>query len=91
MNTMRLRIATPLTIAADEPDVVSLRAEDATGGFGLLPGHAAFMTSLAICVLRWRRADGSQCFCAVRHGLLRAPDGHEVEVATREAVLGDTL
>ena len=34
---MKLRIITPLSVVVDEDDVLALRAEDATGSFGILP------------------------------------------------------
>jgi len=88
---MRLRVITPLSVPVDEPDVRKLRAEDASGGFGILPGHADFLTRLAICVLSWERADGTRHYCAVRRGMLTVTGGNEVAVATREAVVGDDL
>ena len=88
---MRLRIVTPLSVAVDVPDVVSLRAEDSTGSFGILPGHADFLTSLTISVVRWKAADGMPHFCAVRRGVLTVTGGKEVAIATREAVAGDKL
>ena len=87
---MRLRITTPLEIVVDEDDVRSVRAEDASGGFGIQPGHTEFLTVLAISVLGWKDADGMQHYCALRRGVLTA-DGAEVAVATREAVAGDDL
>ena len=47
---MRLRITTPLSVVVDEDGILSLRAEDATGSFGILPRHADFLTSLAISI-----------------------------------------
>ena len=47
---MRLRIVTPLSVVIDEEGVLALRAEDATGSFGILPHHADFLTSL---LFRW--------------------------------------
>ena len=88
---MRLRIVTPLTVVIDADDVVSLRAEDASGNFGILPGHAGFLTSLAISVVRWKGQDGVTHFCAVRRGVLSVTGGREVAIATREAVPGDDL
>jgi F-type H+-transporting ATPase subunit epsilon len=44
---MRLRIVTPLSIVVDE-DASALRAEDASGSFGILQGHAPFLTALTI-------------------------------------------
>ncbi len=88
---MRLRITTPLALAVDEPDVRAVRAEDASGGFGILPHHADFLTRLAMSVLSWERADGTRHYCAVRRGVLTVTGGSEVAVATREAVPGDDL
>lgn len=86
---MRLRIITPLSVVVDT-QIDSLRAEDASGGFGILPGHAAFLTSLAISIVSWRTPQGEH-FCAVRGGVLNVSKGHQVEIATREAVTGDDL
>ena len=88
---MRLLITTPTAVVADEPDVSSVRAEDESGSFGILQGHADFLTVLSVSVVAWRRADGSQRYCAVRHGILRVNDGNEVAIATREAIIGDDL
>jgi F-type H+-transporting ATPase subunit epsilon len=88
---MRLRIITPLAVIVDETGVLALRAEDATGGFGILPRHADFLTSLAISVVGWRSADGARHYCAVRRGVLSVTGGADVAIATREAVTGDDL
>jgi len=86
---MRLTVATPEAVIADHADVVSVRAEDATGAFGILPGHADFLTALAISVLSWRHADGRAGYCAVHGGVLRVRGG--VAVATRLALPGEDL
>jgi F-type H+-transporting ATPase subunit epsilon len=88
---MRLRIVTPLSVIVDEDGVLSIRAQDASGSFGLLPGHADFLTSLTVSVVSWRGADGRARYCAVRRGVLSASDGRNVAIATREAVAGDDL
>lgn len=88
---MKLRILTPLAVAVDEDDIAALRAEDATGGFGILPHHADFLTALVIGVVAWRRADGGQGYCAVRGGVLTVSGGQNIEIATREAVVGEDL
>ena len=87
---MRLRIITPLSVIVDE-DALAVRAEDDSGSFGILPGHADFLTSLAISVVGWKQSDGSRRFCAVRRGLLSITSGKDVAVATREAIVGDDL
>jgi F-type H+-transporting ATPase subunit epsilon len=88
---MKLRIVTPLSVVIDEENVVALRAEDASGSFGILPGHADFLTSLAFSVVSWRRADSAQRYCAVRRGVLSVTGGADIAIATREAVTGDDL
>ena len=88
---MRLRIVTPLAVVVEEEGVVALRAEDASGSFGVLPGHADLLTSLAISVVSWRSADGARRFCAVRRGVLTVTAGSDIDIATREAVAGDDL
>jgi F-type H+-transporting ATPase subunit epsilon len=88
---MRLLITTPSAVAADHPDVVSVRAEDETGSFGILEGHTDFLTALTVSVVSWRHADGRQRYCAVRRGVLSVNRGREVAIATREALTGDDL
>jgi F-type H+-transporting ATPase subunit epsilon len=85
---MRLLITTPTSIVADIADAKVIRAEDESGSFGILDGHADFLTVLVISILRWRRADDAQGYCAVRRGVLSVTGGREVMVATREAVIG---
>ncbi len=88
---MRLLITTPTAIVVDESDVYAIRAEDESGGFGILPGHADFLTVLTISVVSWRRANGDQRFCAVRRGVFTVSGGRQVAVATREALIGTDL
>lgn len=88
---MRLRVTTPLEVLVDEDGVTSLRAEDASGGFGILSGHADFLTRLEVSVLSWRRADGASRYCAVRGGVLTVAEGREIAIATPEGVVGDDL
>ncbi|MBB6254240.1 F0F1 ATP synthase subunit epsilon [Nitrospirillum iridis] len=88
---MNLRIVTPLSTIVEEDDVRALRAEDASGGFGILPGHADLLTRLAISIVQWRRADGGRRYCAVRGGVLTVTGGTQVTVATREAIAGGDI
>jgi F-type H+-transporting ATPase subunit epsilon len=88
---MKLRITTPLDVVVEADDVVSLRAEDASGSFGIQPGHADFLTTLAISVVGWKEHGGTQRYCAVRRGVLTVDGGQTVAIATREAVTGDDL
>jgi F-type H+-transporting ATPase subunit epsilon len=88
---MRLLITDPTAIVADHADVASVRAEDESGSFGILAGHADLLTVLAISVVSWRHADGKVGYCAVRHGVLRVHGGTDVAIATRDAQRGDDL
>lgn len=86
---MRLLITDPTAVVVDHPDIASLRAEDASGGFGILPGHADLLTVLSVSVLSWRHRDGRVGCCAVRRGVLTVRGGQEIAVATRQAQLGE--
>lgn len=88
---MKLLVTTPTSIAVDRSNVTSVRAEDASGGFGILEGHTDFLTALTVCVIAWHEGDGAHRFCAVRHGMLAVRGGKEVAIATREALVGDDL
>jgi F-type H+-transporting ATPase subunit epsilon len=88
---VRLRIVTPLSVVIDEDGVLALRAEDATGSFGILPHHADFLTSLVISVVSWESNDETRHHCAVRRGVLSVRGGQDITVATREAMPGDDL
>jgi F-type H+-transporting ATPase subunit epsilon len=88
---MRLLVTTPTAVMVDAAEVAHVRAEDETGAFGILPGHADFVTVLAISVITWRDRAGKEHYVAVRGGVLTVRDGQLVEVASREAVGEDTL
>jgi F-type H+-transporting ATPase subunit epsilon len=85
---MRLLITTPTSIVADIADATAIRAEDESGSFGILDGHCDFLTVLAISILRWRQSDGTERYCAMRRGVFSVSRGHDIRVATREAVVG---
>lgn len=88
---MRLLVTTPTAIVLDVADVRHVRAEDGTGAFGIQPGHADFLTVLAVSVVSYRDQDGVERYVAVHGGVLRVRDGSSVEVATSEALAGDEL
>jgi F-type H+-transporting ATPase subunit epsilon len=88
---MRLLITDPTAVVADYADVTSLCAEDESGGFGILSGHADLLTVLPISVVSWRHADGKVGYCAVRRGVLTVQHGNQISIATREARRGDDL
>jgi len=85
-----LRVVTPLAVVVDTRDVVYVRAEDESGAFGILAGHAGLLTSLSTSVVTWReRADGER-YVAVRGGVLEVR-ADQVLISTREAVTGSDL
>jgi F-type H+-transporting ATPase subunit epsilon len=88
---MKLVVITPTEVALNEESVRHVRAEDQSGAFGIAPGHTDFLTTLVVCVVRWRDHRGDEHYVAVRGGVLRVRRGEAVEVATREAVVNDDL
>jgi F-type H+-transporting ATPase subunit epsilon len=81
----------PTAVVAEFDDVLHVRAEDASGAFGILPRHADLLTVLATSVVSWRHANGTEGHCAVRGGVLMVSGGERIAIATREAVVGDDL
>lgn len=60
------------------------------GAFGMLPNHADHVSSLVPSVLVLTDADGKEHFFGIDHGLL-VKHGHQVDIAVRRAVRGDSL
>jgi F-type H+-transporting ATPase subunit epsilon len=90
-GALHLVITTPEAILVDRADVSSLRAEDSSGGFGILPGHTDLLTVLPPSVLRWRDATGVVAYCALRGGVMTVTGGRDVAVACRQGLIGDDL
>ena len=90
-GTLHLTVTTPSQILVASDNVVAVRAEDQSGSFGILPGHADLLTVLVPSVLHWRTGDGAARFCAVRGGVFTVASGRDVAVACREGVVGDSL
>jgi len=88
---MKLTVATPLAVVVDVGDVAHLRAEDESGAFGILSGHADFLTALTVSVITWRDTTGHEHHVAVRGGMLQVRGGDRIEVASREAIQNDDL
>ncbi len=88
---MRLLITDTTAIVADLDDVASVRAEDESGSFGILDGHADLLTVLTVSVVSWRPRRRQAGYCAVRRGVLTVHGGKQVAIATREAQRGDDL
>jgi F-type H+-transporting ATPase subunit epsilon len=88
---MRLSVTTPFAIVVEADDVAHLRAEDPTGAFGILPGHADFLTTLSLSVATWRDRGGREHYVALRGGILQVQGGQAIAIATPEAVPGEDL
>ena len=88
---MKLTVTTPLAVIVDLDGVAHLRGEDETGAFGILPGHADFLTALTVSVVTWRDAQGAEHHLAVRRGMLSVRQGRTITIATREAIADDDL
>ena len=88
---MKLTVITPLAIVLEAEDVIHVRAEDASGAFGILECHADMLTALAISVVTWRDRASAEHHVAVRGGMLTVQDGVAVSIVTPEAVAGDDL
>jgi len=88
---VRLTVTTPLAIVVQAADVAHLRAEDETGAFGILPGHADFLTALSVSVTTWRDNRGAEHHVAVRGGVLEVHGGNTIAIASPEAIVGDDL
>lgn len=68
--------------------VTSFVGEDATGSFGLLAGHARFMTSLVFGLARFRVGTAPWRYLAVPGALLYFADD-VLEITTRRYLLDD--
>jgi len=88
---LQLLISTPVEVLVDAADVSAVRAEDASGCFGILPGHADLITVLSPSVVRWRDGAGATRFCAVLGGVLTIEGGSRVSIACRRGVPGADL
>lgn len=68
--------------------IVSFVGEDASGSFGILPGHARFMTVLVFSMARFRGAGEPWRYLAVPGALLYFVDDR-MDLITRRYLLGD--
>ncbi len=88
---LRLTIATPASILVDADDVRSFRAEDASGAFGVLLGHADLLTVLPPSVVRWTRPGEATRYCALSGGVMTISGGNRIAIACRRGTVGDDL
>lgn len=67
--------------------VVSFTAQDASGGFGILPGHERMMSMLTFGLARFRVGEGSWQYLAVPGALIYFLD-NQLYLNTRRYVCG---
>jgi F-type H+-transporting ATPase subunit epsilon len=87
--TLDLEIVAPDDVVV-QTRAQSVQAADATGRFGLFPGHERFVTLLTPSLLVFRDEDGRERYAAVDGGVLLL-EGRRISVVTREAVVADHL
>jgi F-type H+-transporting ATPase subunit epsilon len=70
--------------------IQGLQAADASGRFGIWPGHESFLTLLVPCVIFYRDEAGGDRYAAADGGVLLVEQNH-ISLVTREAVVADRL
>jgi F-type H+-transporting ATPase subunit epsilon len=68
--------------------VTSFIGEDTSGSFGILAGHARFMTALSFGLMRFRSGEERWQYAAVPGGLLYFLD-NKLTISTRHYLIGD--
>ncbi len=88
VKKLKLKIITPQKILVDEEvDAVFSKSED--GEFGILPGHIAYMTDLAIGVTEYR-SEGKKNFVSILGGVIQVKDNNAV-ILSDTAELGEEI
>ena len=87
MNTFTLQLQ-DATHAETIAGVISFVGEDDSGSFGILAGHAHFITSLEMGLARFRTGDAGWRYLAVPGAVLHFRDG-VLTLSTRRYLLDD--
>jgi F-type H+-transporting ATPase subunit epsilon len=87
--TLHLQILVPDAVVLDAR-VTAVQAADASGRFGLRPGHERFTTVLVPSLIVYTDEEGHERFAAVDGGVMML-EGEQLSVVTRDAVLADRL
>jgi len=66
-DSIRLEIVTPESVVVDE-DVQSIMAPGSVGGFGVLPGHTAFLSTLSAGSVQYVDREGNERYAFVSDG-----------------------
>jgi F-type H+-transporting ATPase subunit epsilon len=92
MSSLRVLVSTPTELLLDAAEIEEVRAEDASGSFGILPGHTDLITALPpTSVVRWRSRASGLAFCVIRGGVLTVESGRQVAIACRQGTVGSDL
>ncbi len=83
-DRFQLRVITPTSEVVNTP-VFEVTAPGTVGEFGILPDHAAFLSSLEIGVIRYRSADGEHRV-AIREGFAEVADNVMTVLSENAAV-----
>ena len=86
---MEVALHTPSRALFNGP-VLRLNAVSSNGGFGILPNHVDFVTTLVPSVLVLTLNDSTERFFGIDEGLL-IKQGHNVKMVVRRAVESDDL
>ena len=70
--------------------ILRINAVSSNGGFGILPNHVDFVTTLVPSVLVLTLSDSTERFFGIDEGLL-IKQGHNVKMVVRRAVESDDL
>ena len=87
--TLHLEILVPDGVVV-QMRIRRLQAADASGRFGIWPGHERFVTLLVPCVVMYTEENGREKYAAADGGVLLV-ERDQLSIATREAVLADRL
>ncbi|MFI5457466.1 MAG: F0F1 ATP synthase subunit epsilon [Isosphaerales bacterium] len=87
--SLELEILAPHRVIV-HAQVAAIQAADASGRFGLRPGHERFLTVLVPCIFQYRTEDGHEWYAAVDGGVLLL-EHDRVSVVTHDAVVAEKL
>lgn len=88
MNTpvFKLNVVTPIKVF--ERDIKYIRLKDKTGFFGIMKGHANFLTVLLPSLCYYTDGDGKEVFLAIDEGILSVREG-TVTITSKEVFESD--
>jgi F-type H+-transporting ATPase subunit epsilon len=89
MSSLELEILVPDGVVV-HCRIAALRGNDATGSFGIWPGHEAFVTVLEPGLLMYRLEDGTERFAAVDGGVLLL-ENNQVSITSRDVAAAERL